>query len=206
MKLRINLLPPEYRKKKRRLDLSLQLPSFANLSQFQPYIPIPLTLVAMLYMGYVYISKDTEINQLNQKKDSLNAELQKYQEEASKIDRLKQEFKNLEAKQKELEISLKLYGYITSSDIKTPQTLKSLIDNVPYGLWLENISLSADKTTLSGYSFSPKQIVDFSQSLSGMFEVNLNSTDSKTGPNEIVYYSFNIDLRKKEEGGKDGNR
>lgn len=192
--IKINLNPKK-EKKKLQIVKSLKLPtipiSLKSENIILIAIPVMLSLSAVGYLLYI----KAKTNTLNEKKDMLSAEIQKYRDIKAKIDILKKEIEEDEKISENLDLRMKTYEHLSSGKILAGKVLKLSIDNIPDGVWLENVVIATDKSNISGYAFQPEYITKYYNNLVKFYDISFNATESKTSPTNLTYYTFSLELK-----------
>jgi Tfp pilus assembly protein PilN len=159
--------------------------------------PVPLYLGAMALLIVVSIiavviwgkSIDAEIKGLENKKQ---ANAQKLKELDEKV----KEVKNFESLNSQVSQRKEIIEQLTKNQSMPVRILDEMSSRLTDGVWLNTMSISGNKLTMSGVGFKNTDIVSFVQSLkdSEMFNnVNLLGT-SRQMMGEVETYSFNMTL------------
>lgn len=202
--IKINLNP----KKEKKGIPSLKVPtiSFPGISLKNEnivFMSIPLVAICGLLIYYFYINN--KVSSLNEEKNDLSVQIKKYKEVKLKIEQFKQEVAENERLSDRLDMKIKSYEYLSSSKSLAGLLLKSSIKQIPDGVWLDNINMSLEKGNIVGYAFDPQFITKYYRDLSRYYDVSFNATESKTSQSNLIYYTFNFEVKnfrlQKKEGG-----
>lgn len=200
--IRINLNPK--RQKKPSFRAGIKLPDLFSLAGNQNiiFIAIPAVSIVLLVVYYNYIT--AKIDSLNERKQQILVEMQRYKDIKLKVEALKKELEESEKLAEKLELKVKTYEYLSSDKIAVNKILRTSIESIPDGVWLEAITVSADGGKISGYAFQPENITSYYNNLSRFYTINIGSTESKTSPTSFTYYNFSLELLSTRDLKKEG--
>lgn len=201
--IKINLNPKKEKRKIPSIKPSIALPAISLKNEVVLLIVIPIFIVSLTIVYLIYLLSN--INSLESRKEALSQELQKYKDAQAKIDILKKKIVENEELGEKLNLKIKTYEYLSKSASLTGQMLVASINTVPDGVWLENVIIGVDKSSISGYAFQPDYISRYYENLNRYYNVNFNATESKLSPNNLRYYSFNFELKSKQTKPQQGS-
>lgn len=193
--IKINLNPKKEKRKIPSLKPSIAIPTI-SLKNEVVLIIIPIITISLSIAYLMYITSN--INSLESEKEALSQELQRYKDAQAKIDILKKRIAENEELGEKLNLKIKTYEYLSKSASLTGQMLVASINTVPDGVWLENVVIGVDKSSISGYAFQPDYISKYYENLNRYYNVSFNATESRISPNNLRYYSFNFELKSKQ--------
>lgn len=174
----------------RKLNISELLANFGKATVVV-HILIPAFSIGSVFAYYFYVQN--KIIELNGEKQIIVEEIEKYQQLRKKLENLREELKKKELILEEINLKLKVYSTLSSSNSNVKQSLSRIITNLPDGVWLENTTVSNNEILISGYAFYPNQISNYFKSLSTYYLVSFESTEMKVSQS-VQYYSFSFKL------------
>lgn len=131
---------------------------------------------------------------MNEKKQQISLEMQRYKNIRLKIEALKKELEEREKLTEKLQLKVKTYEYLSSEKLAISWILKTSIASIPDGVWLESVDISTDGGKISGYAFQPENITSYYNNLSKFYTIKMGSIESKVSPTSFTYYSFSLEL------------
>ncbi len=203
--IKINLNPEKKKAKIKKKGVSLKAPSFAIPAQNFIYISIPVVIILVEIGYYFYIN--FQIKDLEAQKRNLLIEKTRYRTAKRHIDILKQKIKEAERMKDEVAIKIDIYQKLAKEKTDFSKILYEIASSVPDGIWITNLSLSRDKSSLKGYTFDPQFISIFYKNLKKFYRhIEFKSTKREKSKN-LIFYSFDFEMKKREglsdkSGGK----
>lgn len=200
--IKINLNPKKEKKKlfsPKGIKIPTDIFSFKNENIILIVVPSVMIASALIYSIYL----DKKIDSLKEKKETLSLEIQKYKTLKAKIDSLKKEVEENEKLSENLNLKMKTYEHMSSSNVLASKTLRISVDSIPDGVWLENIVISTDKSNISGYAFQPDYITKYYNNLATHYSINFSAAESKVSPTNLTYYTFNFELKNLKDTKKE---
>lgn len=140
--IKINLLPVRAARKKENI-------------RYQVSMYLLCVVFSVCVMGYLTISMGSKISHLNQKIESANKDLKKYQAKAKLVRNMKKELKKLEEK---VNIIVKLEANRTGP-VRMMDALTSVV--VSDKMWLTSLEESNGRIKLAGIATDNKTVADF---------------------------------------------
>ncbi|MBF0473484.1 MAG: PilN domain-containing protein [Nitrospirae bacterium] len=189
--IRINLLPPEKRKKaqkkkkvKEQKEKKVRTGPSLTVNEKVPIISgVVLILLALGAAGYLYLSLNKHIASLNkEKKDNIAA--------IAALDKKLKQIKNLDSLISDLNQREKLINKLRLDQSQPIRVLDELNTIIPETVWFEALSVIGNKLDIEGSGLSYSDVVGFVNSLkqSKIFRnVELRNAKNKTSGKETVY-------------------
>ncbi|GAB6072052.1 hypothetical protein JCM14244_04290 [Venenivibrio stagnispumantis] len=190
--IKINLKPKKERKIKGVPKIKLGgLPQLSLKSQIIYFVPVIFLIGEISYLFYI----NKQISDLNTQKEELEQKKTKLNAFKKNIDDLLREI-NEQKKLKE-EVNLRIATIENLSNQK--KDFSKLLDAVVYsytdGIWLTSANLSIEKSSLSGFAFSPDYISTYYSNLNRYFDsISFSQTEMKVANAGFPYYSFNFEI------------
>lgn len=194
--IKINLNPKKEKRKLPSIKPSVALPTLSFKNETILVIALPLLIVLGTLLYTIYLS--SEIKSLEERKYELTREIQKYKDIQAKIDILKKEIEENQKLGEKLNLKIKTYEYLAKGAFWTDEMLRTSIANIPDGVWLESLSISSDKSNISGYAFQPDHISRYYENLKKYYTINFNATESKISSTNLMYYSFTFEIKNRQ--------
>jgi len=193
--IRINLLPPEKRKKaQKKPKPPQQLGSWKSLiiDEKIPIITgIVLLILTLLTWGYLFYS-------MNNKIESLNNDIKTNITTIEALDKKLKQIKNLDSMIADLNQREKLINKLRSDQSQPIKVLDELNNKIPETIWFEAMSIIGNKIDLDGSALSYADLVGFINSLkqSKIFiNVDLKNAKQKISGKETVYgFKITMDI------------
>jgi type IV pilus assembly protein PilN len=182
--IRINLLPPEERKRRAPIPTKLILAGFG-------------VVVVLLGMAYGWYWLSGEVEGVRKKITETQAELKRYEELAKQVDKAQAEKKKLEEK-------IKIIEKLVAAQGGPVQLLDEVSKSLPNDVWLTSVNRSGKKLEISGVAFTNFSVANFMTSLGRATDV-LSSVDlvvsEKTTVEQAPVEKFTIVAEVKEGKG-----
>jgi Tfp pilus assembly protein PilN len=189
--IKINLLPPEKRKKAQKKKTTKTKekekkvstgPSLSINEKVPIIVGLVVTLLALGVAAYIFFS-------MNNKIDSLNAEKKANTTLIADLDNKLKQIKNLTQQISELEQREKLIAKLREDQSLPIRVLDELSDKLPDTVWLESLIISGKKITIDGSGLTYSDVVEFVNALknSKLYKnVDLNNAKIKKYNNQDV--------------------
>jgi type IV pilus assembly protein PilN len=143
--IRINLLPPEERKRRAPIPTKLILGGFG-------------VILVFVGMGYGWYWLSGEVAGVRKKIQDTQAELKRYEELAKQVDKAQAEKKRLEEK-------IKVIEKLVAAQGGPVQLLDEISKAVPNDVWVTALTRTGKKLEISGIAFSNFSVANFMTNL-----------------------------------------
>ena len=178
--------------------------SLENINKTFIIIIIFLVLVIAEF-GYLIVL-NIKHNDLLAKKQYLTTEKERLKAIERKINEKKKALAIQKKLKRDLEIRKKIFVKLSEQKSDFVPMLAGLGNSLVDGIWLKDIKLSRQNTSVKGFSFNTLYISTFYENLNKYFkQVSLDSTQRIKTKSDLVYYNFKIKAIKwrknKEEKG-----
>ncbi|WP_457639674.1 PilN domain-containing protein [Persephonella sp.] len=209
--IKINL-NPEKREKKAVKTAPVPAEKFKNKAVL--YIGIPVLLIGAQIVYTVYLN--SQISQLQEKKQQLTQERAKYKDIERKINQLKKAVAEAERLKETTKLKIAVFNKLQSEKTDFIPMIRAIAVSLPDGVWLKKVDIVRSGGSLSGFAFNPKFISSFYDNLANYYShINFNAVvkqEAKRKAGAVRYYSFKFNLkgwkkeqkekRNKQQGGK----
>ncbi|MEZ0323901.1 MAG: PilN domain-containing protein [Hydrogenothermaceae bacterium] len=201
--IKINLNPKREKKKLPSFKKpTIGFPDISLKNEKTIFITVPAVVLGGTLLYYLYLS--SKVSSLSEEKEKLSAEISKYNNVKVKIDRLKKEIAENEKISEKLDMKIKTYEYLASSQSLAKELLRYSLEPIPDGVWLDNITISSEKGNIVGYAFDPQYISKYYTDLAKHYEINFTNSESKVSPTNLRYYTFNFEIKNFKLEKKEG--
>jgi type IV pilus assembly protein PilN len=185
--IEVNLNP------RRKKKPSVSLPNLPDIKSSLPVI-IPIVVLGVIVLPYTYLN--TQVNNLQEKKNELTAEKERLKLAENRINQLKKILIEREKEKSSFELKFKTLQYLADAKKSMLPKLNSITLPVPNGLWLESVEISQNSAKITGNALHPELIARYYQNLSILYKnISFDKTEKKVSPVNVDYYNFTIEIK-----------